>query len=231
MHYRSPAARPVSQVPWSVLTLLMLFPLGAATGVVDFDRLILAASARYGANGVNAVREWQALIDSASNTSTVDKLEAANEFFNSRLQWRSDEEIYGLDDYWATPLEVLGRGAADCEDFSIAKYITLVALGLPTESLRLIYVTAKLANGVTQAHMVLAWYDDPTAPPLILDNVNSRLLRADQRRDLVPIFSFNASDLWLGGNDTVTGASPTARLSRWRDVFVRMRSEGLTGPW
>ncbi|MEL7044886.1 MAG: transglutaminase-like cysteine peptidase [Pseudomonadota bacterium] len=229
MHYRSPAARPVSLIPWLVLALLLLFPLGAIPGVVDFDRLILAASSRYGASGVTAVREWQALLERASNASTVDKLEAANEFFNSRLQWRSDDEIYGVDDYWATPLEVLGRSAADCEDFSIAKYITLVALGLPAESLRLIYVTAKLTSGVTQAHMVLAWYDDPAAPPLILDNLNTRLLRADQRRDLVPIFSFNASDLWVGGADT--GASPTARLSRWRDVFDRMRSEGLTGPW
>ncbi|MEE4279043.1 MAG: transglutaminase-like cysteine peptidase [Halieaceae bacterium] len=177
------------------------------------------------------MEDWQALLKAARSAPAVDKLQAANDFFNTRLAWRSDEEIYGVEDYWATPLEVLGRRAGDCEDFSIAKYITLVALGVPADSLRLVYVTALLTSGLRQAHMVLAWYDDPGEPPLILDNVNPRLLRADERSDLIPIFSFNTRDLWVSGRDGASGAMPTARLSRWREVLTRMNRDGLTGTW
>jgi predicted transglutaminase-like cysteine proteinase len=212
-------------------TLVALLPMAALTGVVDYQRLLAEAALRYGDAGLCSVQEWRSLVETTRGAVPAVKLQAANDFFNTRLAWRSDREIYGVEDYWATPLEALGRREADCEDFSIAKYITLVALGVPTESLRLVYVTALLASGIHQAHMVLAWYDDPQEPPLILDNVNPQLLRANERSDLIPIFSFNTRDLWVEGSEAASGARPISRLSRWREVLARMNREGLTGTW
>ena len=56
------------------------------------------------------------------------------------------------------------------------------------------YVKALKLN---QLHMVVAYYPKPSAIPLILDNLKSDLLPASQRKDLLPIYSFNGSKLWL----------------------------------
>src|SRR5262249_37689852 len=133
--------------------------------------------------------------------------------------------VWQTQDYWATPLETLGMGRGDCEDFAIAKYVTLVALGIPQDHLRLIYVRAQVPGQPVQAHMVLGYYPDLNGEPQILDNLNGAILPATERPDLTPIFSFNAEGLWAGG--TKAANDPTARLSRWRDLLERLRAEGI----
>jgi predicted transglutaminase-like cysteine proteinase len=118
----------------------------------------------------------------------------------------------------------MGKGAGDCEDFAIAKYITLQMLGIGNEHLRLIYVRAKSGSTASIAHMVLGFYPQPTDEPQILDNLISSVRPASMRSDLVPVFSFNSDGLWVGGA-TASAADPTTRLSRWRDVLDRMRQE------
>ncbi|MDM8349520.1 transglutaminase-like cysteine peptidase [Pseudomonas sp. sp1636] len=54
--------------------------------------------------------------------------------------------MWGERDYWATPIEALVKGAADCEDYSLAKYFSLRQLGVPTGKLRLTYVKALKLN-------------------------------------------------------------------------------------
>jgi predicted transglutaminase-like cysteine proteinase len=142
------------------------------------------------------------------------------------MLFEDDLVVWGQADYWATPLELMGRGAGDCEDFVIAKYITLQMLGIDNERLRLIYVRAKIGSTASVAHMVLGFYPQPTEEPLILDNLISSVRPASQRPDLSPVFSFNNNGLWVGGA-TASTADPTTRLSRWRDVLDRMRQEGL----
>lgn len=195
--------------------------------LIDFDKLLGLAGARFGDGAVARVSEWRRFTEQSAQLPIEAQLAATNDFFNQRLSWRSDQEIYGVEDYWATPLEALGRMAADCEDFTIAKYITLLSLGVAPQSLRLVYVVAELSDGATQAHMVLAWYRTPVATPLILDNINPRVLPADQRRDLKPVFSFNASELWVGDAGRASSSNARSRLSRWRQVLDRISEEGL----
>jgi predicted transglutaminase-like cysteine proteinase len=119
---------------------------------------------------------------------------------------RRHAQIWGQSDYWATPLETLAKGKGDCEDFTIAKYFTLLEAGLPNEQLRLIYVKARIggaASNVTQAHMVLAYYSEPDAEPLILDNLITDIRPASRRPDLQPVFSFNSMGIW--SNPTASG--------------------------
>ena len=74
-----------------------------------------------------------------------------------------------------------------------------------------------------QAHMVLAYYPQPNADPLVLDNLNKQILPASRRSDLSPVFSFNSAGLWRGtGNQ-----SSQSNLSRWQDLLIRARSEGF----
>lgn len=160
------------------------------------------------------------------------KVERINEFFNRRILSGEDAAIWGRNDYWATPLEFMGRGAGDCEDFSIAKYYSLRSLGIPNDKLRITYVKARIGgprSEVTQAHMILGYYADPAGEPYILDNLITEVRPAARRNDLIPIFSFNSEGLWTGSGagEKKSAANATARLSRWRDLIVRMQAEGF----
>lgn len=175
------------------------------------------------------VSAWIRLLTDARNLSDIEKLKAVNDFLNRNIQFEEDQTLWGQPDYWATPLETLSVGSGDCEDFSIAKYFTLKAIGIPTTRLRLVYVRAQLGgptSGASQAHMVLTYYPSPDSEPLVLDNLISEIRPASRRPDLSPVFSFNADGIWAGGS-TAHATSDTNRLSRWRDLLSRARNEGF----
>lgn len=209
---------------WLPLCLIGLPATLLALAVPD---LIELARSQYGDRAADRAAAWQTVVDRGQALPLADKLKAANDFFNHNIEYVSDQQIYGTEDYWASPLEFMGRGRGDCEDFSIAKYTTLLLMGVEPDSLRMVYVKAK-RSGITQAHMVLAWYESPQATPLILDNLEYSIMPANQRGDLIPIFSFNGKTLWVGTKAQPSKANPVNRLSRWRQVLEKMRREGFT---
>lgn len=154
---------------------------------------------------------------------TVEPHSSVNGFWNTAIREAEDMAVWRRDDYWATPLEALGRGRGDCEDFVIGKYFSLVHLGVPPEKLRLIYVRAQV-DGRSVAHMVLGYYDQPDSEPLILDNLVHRIEPASRRRDLTPVFSFNAHAVFVKGSQS----AGVDRITRWQDLLARMRQEGFT---
>lgn len=185
---------------------------------------VMQAAQRQGGITSQRAQTLVQLIGEAAAQDETSRLRAINGFFNRSIQYRDDRDIWGVVDYWATPLETLARGQADCEDYAIAKYFSLLAAGVPSVKMRLVYVRAQLAGSI-QAHMVLAYYSQPDAEPLILDNLITDIRPASRRPDLAPVFSFNAEGLWQG----VAGASagdPVARLSRWREVLAKAKAEG-----
>lgn len=211
------------------LLLLTAAAIGMSTASPDLDRMARLAGERYGVDAVEAVTTWRTMLAETGNLDDEEKLRRVNTFFNRRTAFEDDIVIWQQKDYWATPLETLGRRAGDCEDFSIAKYMSLRLLGIPAEKLRLIYVRATMGapgSGISQAHMVLGYYPSPTAEPLVLDNLIGDIRPASRRPDLFPVFSFNSEGLWVSGSAT-SSADPTTRLSRWRNVLERMREEGL----
>jgi len=118
------------------------------------------------------------------------------------------------------PVELLTTNGGDCEDFSIAKYLTLKSMGVPDEQLRIVYVKALKLN---QAHMVLAWYPEPDADPLILDNLINEIKPASQRQDLEPVYSFNGDGLWLNRSSGDSERIGEARkLEQWQSLNDRM---------
>ena len=191
----------------------------------DFALIIRNAEHRYGNLGPARDRllEWEALIKSSAALAEPDKLNEVNRFFNRTIRFVDDIQLWRENDYWATPVEMLVKGAGDCEDYSIAKYFTLRRLGVPADKLRITYVKALNYN---QAHMVLTYYASPSAEPLVLDNLINDIRPAGRRPDLFPVFSFSDAGLWVAGASQ-SSADPTTRLSRWRDVLDRMSREGI----
>ncbi|MDP3539337.1 MAG: transglutaminase-like cysteine peptidase [Azonexus sp.] len=204
---------------------LGLLGLSAAFGL-DFERLQQGLISRFGPGPAVLFTDWQRLLSDGKAASESEKLRRVNDFFNRRIAFDDDISIWRQADYWATPIDLIGQGRGDCEDFSISKYFSLINLGIPVSKLRLVYVKA-LQNGpggpVQQAHMVLAYYATPSADPLVLDNLNTEIRPASRRTDLSPIFSFNSAGLWQGtGNQ-----SSKSNLSRWQDLLARARAEGF----
>lgn len=195
-----------------------------ASWAADTPRMQQAAQ-RQGPLAQAALPHLQTLLQLSTTLDEAARLEAINDFFNRRIAFAGDRDVWGVVDHWASPLELLGQGRGDCEDYAIAKYFGLLAMGVPEARLRLVYVRAQVA-GESLAHMVLAYYAAPEGEPLVLDNLVPAVLPAAERPDLQPLFSFNSQGLWQGVGGPSAG-DPLARLSRWREVLAKARDEGF----
>ena len=193
----------------------------------DIERMAKAAQ-RHGTQAVQGVRALQPVLASLAEADAAARLDGVNRFYNRRIVFAEDTQVWRVDDHWASPLETLQQGMGDCEDYAIAKYFTLLAVGMPASQLRLVYVRLQVggAGGAAQPHMVLAYYAHATAEPLILDNLVSEIRPASRRPDLTPVFSFNSEGLWQGNGSQRMG-DPVERLSRWREVLRKAREEGF----
>lgn len=207
-------------------TLLCVAGIAIAT---DFVKLANLASQRYGEGARKSILELQSLTAGLKEAPETEKLKRINDFFNEKITFEEDSSLWGERDYWATPLESIGRKAGDCEDYSIAKYIFLREAGVANEKLKLTYVRAQIGgphSKIFQAHMVLSYYETPTSEPVILDNLIADVRVASRRIDLTPIFSFNSEGLWAGTSNTAKGGSLN-NLSRWRNVLARIQQDGI----
>jgi len=205
-----------------VLALLALSP-----RAWDVERMAQAAQ-RLGPQAVQGVRALRPVLAALAEADDATRLDAVNRFFNRRIVFGEDVQVWRVDDYWASPLETLQQGAGDCEDYAIAKYFSLLAVGMPASQLRLVYVRLQVGGpgGASQPHMVLAYYASASAEPLILDNLVGEIRPASRRPDLTPVFSFNSEGLWQGNGSQRMG-DPVERLSRWREVLRKARAEGF----
>lgn len=186
-------------------------------------RLVEVYSRRFGPQARARLEAWKR---DAAERKRSPALEAAllsdvNRMLN-RVPFVDDSVHWREADYWATPAESIGSNGADCEDFSIAKYFLLKELGVPIARLRLTYVKSLKLN---QPHMVLAYYERPDAEPLVLDNLEDTVRPASQRKDLVPVYSFNDEEVWI----ELRGRSGSPQqLRNWRALTERLEWERRT---
>lgn len=186
-------------------------------------KVLQKAQDKYGQEARARLVTWEDILRNDGGSDS-EKLEKINSFFNKNIFFVDDITLYGVKDYWATPVEFLSRGAGDCEDFAIAKYFSLKIMGVAEEKLRIAYVKALQQNIF---HMVMLYYSTPGAEPLILDNLIDSIKPASERRDLLPIFTFNGAGLWLAhdrGQGKLAGKS--SRLTAWNELLQRMADNG-----
>lgn len=183
------------------------------------------AKTEYNSSAARRIDDWRDMLKRASGYTGKRQLEEVNHFFNKRVPFRSDERHWGEIDYWATPFEALVTNGGDCEDYVIAKYYSLLKLGVDVSQLRITYVKAVRLN---QAHMVLTYFPTPDAVPLVLDNLIPQIRSASDRPDLDPVYSFNGNGMWLDkmkGKGILLG-NPN-KLDLWTDLRIRMNNLGM----
>lgn len=206
----------------------------APVQALDVGRL-RASAAALGPRAEAGARELLAMLQRLVGADELAKVREVNDFYNRRIRYDTDPAIWNVENHWASPLQTLDKGRGDCEDYAIAKYYTLVAAGVPPSRLRMAYLTISVPPAVparrgdrSAEHMVLAYYAQPGAEPLILDNVVPEVRPASRRPDLgAPTYMFNAEGTWQpqGGQDRRIGGANL--LARWPDLAMRAAAEGF----
>ncbi len=174
-----------------------LKPFTKWTGMFErFERELDRASAQ------KAITEWQNSIRRFEGLSLRSMADKVNDFVNE-TRYIVDSKNWGRSDYWATPVEFMQRGG-DCEDFAIAKYTALRALGVPEERLR-VAIVHDLQKNIP--HAVLIVYTDDGS--VALDNQTDYLIDGERLERYKPIFSINRQAWWLhtsGGGKTLVAS-------------------------
>lgn len=134
--------------------------------------------------------DWRRFLDQIKGREGLARLDAINRFMN-RYRYVSDLANWGVEDYWETPNEFLNRDG-DCEDFAIAKYKSLRALGMSDDQLRIVVLHDQ---NLRIAHAVLVVLDGDKA--WVLDNQIDQVIDAERIRHYRPYYSINATAYWL----------------------------------
>lgn len=205
---------------------LVLTAAAAEVDVLPDERTIALVAERHGQTAASRLRQWRELVGQIHGLHEERRVELVNRFFN-RIPSRTDLAHWGLNDYWASPMELLVTNGGDCEDFALAKYFTLRAAGVPNERLRVTYVRAWIAReNRMESHMVLAYYPFADADPLILDNLVANVRPATERTDLTPTMGFNADGLWSAKQRGQAGRlGEVTRIGHWNELVQRMREQ------
>jgi predicted transglutaminase-like cysteine proteinase len=217
----------IQKKSWWLLWLLML-GLVISFPAFAFDlpnQAIQYAKENYGTDAVSRLIAWRDLINSNKKNTELEKLRVVTDFFNA-IPYQSDQEVWNKPNFWANPLELIGKNAGDCEDYAIAKYLTLKAMGVPSNKMRIVYV---VSNQLKRPHMILAYYETSNSQPLILDSMTLKILYASERPDLRPVYMFSENAIWVTQDKTppkeiIAGV----QIQGWKQLITRMQQEGLT---
>ncbi len=203
----------------ALLILCMTYSLYAAP-LVD-SQMLAKLRESYGMAAYERGVSLQTLLAEVERLSEREKLVAINRHFN-RYHYIDDQTQWGQKDYWASPEEFIGRNSGDCEDYVIAKYYALRSAGVPESKLFLTYVQAVELN---VAHMVLTYFESPSSVPLVLDNYDLRIVPATERRDLLPVYSFNARSFFLTDSGAGVGQvlpNGSVKNSKWKNLLEEL---------
>ena len=133
--------------------------------------------------------DWGRFLVSLADKAREVQLEAVNRYVNM-APYLPDLLNYGTRDHWATPVELFARGG-DCEDYAIAKFVALRALGFANSRLRLVVVQDLKRR---RPHAVLAVNVNDRA--LVLDNQLPWIVPAEALGHYRPFYSVNEENLW-----------------------------------
>lgn len=197
--------------------LVVQKPLIAVEPVPLLPQVIDGLSDRYAQKRCYSLKR---LFEKSKSMDEAAKLVCVNDFFN-RIPYQSDMVAWGKADYWAAPLETLIKGRADCEDYAIAKFYTLLRMGIPQEKLYLTYV--KLAKS-GKPHFILTYYASEDAVPLVLDNRNLEILPAPLGEAFEPVYRFNLKAFVAyhnGGERSMPMEG--MKFRKWQELKQRLR--------
>ena len=135
-------------------------------------------------------QKWEKLLTELADKPVNEQISGVNNFFNA-MKYISDQKNYGVNDYWNSPYELMERGG-DCEDYAIAKYISLKRLGVEESDMRILIVKDESLGG--ELHAILE-VKQPEAV-VILDNQSKKALPVARVTHYDPIYAINESKWW-----------------------------------
>jgi predicted transglutaminase-like cysteine proteinase len=136
----------------------------------------------------DAALRFLAIVDSGRIREGRARLGDINRAVNLAIRPIGDLEQYGEIDVWASPLVTLGRGAGDCEDYAIAKFMALRQAGIAADDLRIVIMHDTIGgddHAVAAARLDGHW--------LMLDNRRMALVEDFNVRNYRPLFVFDQS--------------------------------------
>jgi predicted transglutaminase-like cysteine proteinase len=100
-----------------------------------------------------------------------------NRAVNLLIRATSDERRFGVADHWSSPLETIGAGVGDCEDYAILKLLALREAGFARDDLKLLIVRDRVSrsdHAIAAVRLIGRW--------LLLDNRSFALVDLEQTR-------------------------------------------------
>ena len=150
------------------------------------------------------VAEWRAFLRKIDGKDRKSQLRAVNRYVN-RARYVSDQRNYGVADLWATAGQLFRRGG-DCEDYVIAKYVSLRTLGVPVDNMRMAVVYDR-ARRIGHAVLLV----DIGSETLVLDNQSPYVLPAERVTTYQAIYSLNEHNWWIHQTSQRAAATPPSR--------------------
>jgi predicted transglutaminase-like cysteine proteinase len=133
---------------------------------------------------------WKTFLEGQRDKKIMDQLVAIDSFIN-QYPYVEDIVNWGVEDIWNTPYEFQQKGG-DCEDYAISKYMSLRAIGVPEEMMRIQIVSDLNLGGVI--HAILIVFVDGQV--YVLDNQIKQVMLAVNIYHYKPIFSINEHHWW-----------------------------------
>lgn len=152
-----------------------------------FDRFSIEVSNK---DSDDVVQKWRKDLAELRGLPLTEMASRVNDLMN-KIRYISDNRNWGKSDYWETPVEFLTKGG-DCEDFAIAKYVSLRALGVPDHVMR-VAIVKDLQKGIPHAILIVYTKNGP----MVLDNQIKRMVSTNNIHHYKPIFSINQTAWWL----------------------------------
>jgi predicted transglutaminase-like cysteine proteinase len=137
----------------------------------------------------DSARRFLSIVELGGKQEGRARIGSINRAVNLSIRPTSDWAQYGYADFWASPLQTLGSGAGDCEDYAIVKYLVLRELGFSSSDLRLVIVRDdkhQTEHAVTAIRYEQRW--------LILDNRTLAILDAEDANHYRPLYALHQDD-------------------------------------
>jgi predicted transglutaminase-like cysteine proteinase len=150
-----------------------------------------------------AALQFLAIVDSARARDGRARLGEINRAINLAIQPMTDLAQYGEIDVWSSPLVTFYRGAGDCEDYAIAKFVALQQAGISPDDLRIVVLRHTLSG---EGHAVAAVRLD--GHWLMLDNQRMAMVEDANVRNYRPLFVIGRSGVMKYDTSPLLAAAP-----------------------
>ena len=162
----------------------------------------------------DAALKFLAIVDLGRQREGRARLGEINRAINLTIRAEDDMVQYGEADVWSSPLVTFYRGAGDCEDYAIAKYVALRMAGIAADDLRIVVMIDTIrheGHAVAAARLEGHW--------LILDNRRMMMVEDANLRNYRPLFVIDDSGVMqyspmplLASASEPTGDAPAVPL-------------------